>query len=251
MSRTKPRLKERSTPSPPPQARRCQKRRGLTPARLTLLTAALVLAGLTGWGWYGARRAHVQVQVEFPAPVVEPPVRAAAPPAPPAALPTGEVAQLAARVREATGLLWGLSVLALTEELQQRPATAARLVSLLAQRNSLPPGLQRTSTPTVLASDAAWLTVRYQATPLALEIVSLGRRPADGPPLLVRLDSAAPEVSGAVLLVAQRGAVVPPAQAFVPLAAFAPRDWRREPLRAGALTPAEQEVLHAWAQQYR
>jgi len=218
---------------------------GLTPGRLTWLSATLVFCSLSGLGWYGARRAHVNVQVDLAAPVVETASLTPAPTLSPAALPTGEVPQLAARVREATGLLLGLSVLALSEQLHQRPpATAAQLTQLLAARNLLPPGLQRTTTPAVLASEAAWLSVRYRAAPLALEIISVGRRATDGPALLVRLESAAPEASGTVLLIAQRGAVVPPAQAFAPLKAFAPRDWRVEPLRATALSPAEQEVLH-------
>jgi hypothetical protein len=171
-------------------------------------------------------------------------------PAPGAILPDGEVARLAMRAREATGLLMGLAVLAVNEQMNNRRLIAVEsLTSLMAQRNLFPPGVNWTETQGALSSDHATIYVRYRPQPLGIEIVSIGRERIDGPALIARL-TAGPGVSGALLLVARKTEGVRLPEPFAPLAGVAALNWSVEPLRERQFTPQEINTLNNWAQQY-
>ena len=91
----------------------------------------------------------------------------------PQEIPNGEVERMAARVREVSGLLYGLTLLAVTEQMNRRSVVNVQaLLQLMTSRNLLPPGMQLQPTAGALFSTRATLYVRYRPHPLGLEVVS-------------------------------------------------------------------------------
>lgn len=230
---------------------RSQKKRWCpSPPLIVTLTVVIVLAGMLFAGWLNARRYRVKARVEIAEPAIElqtsqPSVIATA-----AGLPDGEVARTAARVREVTGLLMGLAMHAITEQMSNRsPASADALVELMAKRNLLPPRVRQTSTRGVLISDCATIYVRYRSVPLGIEVASIGSERADGPAIIVRLAAGGDDNSGAVLLIARKAETTMPAP-FAPLSQIVAMGWNVEPLRERSFTPEEIEHLNAWTRQY-
>ncbi|MGH9851694.1 MAG: hypothetical protein ACREBD_17805, partial [Blastocatellia bacterium] len=98
----------------------------------------------------------------------------------------GEVSRTAERIGEATALALASSLYAATEQIKGRtPRTVRDLLSSLAAQNLLPPGLALTQTEGTLTSTYGSISVRYRPIPLGIEVVALGREPADGPALMV------------------------------------------------------------------
>src|SRR5262245_40406641 len=144
-----------------------------SPAIIAVATALVVIAGTMLIGWLNARRYRVNARVE-----IADPIAATTPfttPAfiNPASLPDGEVARLAARIREATGLLMGLALLAVTEQMSNRSlANVDALIERMAERDLIPPGIGRISIGGALGSDHATLHIRYRPLPSGIEVIS-------------------------------------------------------------------------------
>src|SRR2546422_10006485 len=88
-----------------------------SPALVVITTAIVVIAGTLLIGWLSARRYRVTARVEIADPEPLPEQLISQAPAPGAFLTDGEVARTAARIREADGLLMGLTVLSVSEQM--------------------------------------------------------------------------------------------------------------------------------------
>jgi hypothetical protein len=150
-----------------------------------------------------------------------------------AAMIDGEVARTAERVGEATALALSASLYAASEQIRGRAPRGARdLISGLAARNLLPPGLALTQVEGSLVSTYGAVSVRYRPEPLGVEVISLGHRPSDGPALIVRIPDELSEKGEAKLYIAgSLGAVRAPAP-FSPAAEVIALGWSQEPLRS-------------------
>src|SRR5262249_43477518 len=222
-----------------------------SPALVVMITALIVVAGPLLVGWLSARRYRVTARVEItdPAPFLERPI--SQPLTNDAFLPDGEVARLASRVPEATGLLMGLTMLAVSEQMSGRhPASAESLTTLMAARGLFPPGLTQTSAKGVLASERATIYVRYRAVPFGIEAVSVGREKTDGPAVIARLVTGGVEDSGAALLVAKKVENITMPRPFAPMTEIAALGWSVETLRERSFAPQEIDQLNEWAKQY-
>ncbi len=221
-----------------------------SPALIVTLTALVVIAGMLLAGWLNARRYRVKARVEIAEPAMENQTPQASAAGNTINLPDGEVAKTAARVREATGLLMGLTMLAITEQMNDRsPANADALVELMAKRNLLPPGIRQTLTKGVLISDRATIYLRYRPAPLGIEVISVGSKRSDGPSVIARLASGGDDNSAAVLLIAKKADAAIP-EPFAPHSQTLMAGWSIEPLRERSFTPEEVEQLNTWTRQY-
>lgn len=222
-----------------------------SPLAVVLATATLTLTTLLGIGWLNARRYRVNARVEIAAPaLLDPTVNVTAKPAQ-LALPNGEVERMAVRVREVAGLVYGLTLLAVTEQMHNRRiGNVQALLQLLAQRNLLPPGMQPQPTAGALTTERATLYVRYRPQPFGLEVVSVGSEPLDGPAVIARLTANGDEQTGALLLIAKQNTGVALPAPFAPLDQVVALGWQIEPLRERASTPNESDQLRQWAKQY-
>lgn len=221
-----------------------------SPPLIVTLTALVVIAGMLLAGWLNARRYRVKARVEITEPMIGDQTAMAATPGNTIDLPDGEVAKTAARVREATGLLMGLAMVAVTEQMNNRsPVSAEALIELMAKRNLLPPGIRQISAKGALVSDRAMIYLRYRPAPLGIEVASIGSERADGPAVIARLAAGGDDNSGAVLLIARK-AEAPLPVPFAPLSQIIAAGWNVEPLRERLFTPEEIEQLNAWARQY-
>jgi hypothetical protein len=145
----------------------------------------------------------------------------------------GEVARTAERIGEATALAFSASLYAASEQIRGRAPRGVRdLISGLAARNLLPPGLALTQVEGSLVSTHGAVSVRYRSEPLGIEVISLGYKPSDGPALIVRIPDELSEKGEAKLYVAgSLGAVRVPAP-FSPAAEVIALGWSQEPLRS-------------------
>jgi len=145
----------------------------------------------------------------------------------------GEVARTAERIGEATALALSASLYAASERLRGRTPRGARdLLSGLAAQNLLPPGLALTQVEGSLVSTYGNVSVRYRPLPLSIEVIALGRKPADGPALIVRIPDETPDKGEAKLYIAgSLGDVRVPAP-FSPAAEIIALGWSPEPLRS-------------------
>jgi hypothetical protein len=85
-------------------------------------------------------------------------------------------------------MLVSASIYAASEQTKGRTPRAVRdLLAGVAARALMPPGLASTQTEGVLASAHGTLSVRYRPVPLAIEVVSIGSKPENGPALIVRV----------------------------------------------------------------
>ena len=228
-----------------------QRRWRPAPITIVLTTTVVVIASLLGIGWLNARRYRVRARVEIAEPQIAQSAQRQATTTSTFQLPHGEVERIAVRVREVAGLLYGLTTLAVTEQLQQRRVTNVQaLLQLLATRNLSPPGMNLQANAGALVSARATLYVRYRPQPFGIEVVSVGHEQLDGPSVIGRLDSAASETTGAILLIAKRttGATLP--TAFAPLEQALALGWQLEALRPHTGAEAEMKQLEQWAQHY-
>jgi hypothetical protein len=218
---------------------------------IVALTVVIVIAGMLCTGWLNARRYRLNARVEIAEPALEPQTpQASAVTTTAKLLPDGEVARTAIRVREATGLVMGLAMLAITEQMNARsPANADALIELMAKRNLLPPSIRQTSTEGVLISGYATIYVRYRPAPFGIEVVSIGGERADGPAIIARLAAGSDDDSGAVLLLARKAEAPIPAP-FALISQILALGWNVEPLRERSFTAEEIERLNAWTRQY-
>lgn len=222
-----------------------------SPPSIVIATAALVMAVTLLAGWFNARSYRTKARVEIADPVIEASAPTSSITANASNLPDGEVARMALRVREATGVLIGLALLTVNEQMNNRNvASVDALIALMSARGLLPPGVKLTTTKSELASDHATIYVRFRPQPLGLEVVSIGRERLDGPPLIARLSTGGDDSTGALLLVAKRteGSNLP--EPFASSAEVSSLNWSVEPLRERQFTPQEIDSLNLWARQY-
>jgi hypothetical protein len=221
------------------------------PPVVVLTTAIILIAGMMLLGWLNARRYRVNALVEIADPAVSTDVMISPASLNIPGLPDGEVARMAVRVREATGLLMGLTVLALSEQMHNRdPANAEALLSLMTKRNLFPHGISHDLSKAVLESDRATIYIRFRSLPLGIEVLSIGRKMLDGPAVIARLVTGGQDDSAAVLLVAKKIEGVEIPNAFASLTEIAGLNWSIEPLRERAITSQESDELNNWARKY-
>ena len=141
----------------------------------------------------------------------------------------GEVARTAERIGEATALTLSVSLYAASEQIRGcAPRGAKDLLSGLAARNLLPPGLALTRVEGNLVSTYGNIWVRYRPEPLGVEVISVGRKLSDGPALIVRTPDELSEKGEAKLYVAgSLSAVIIPAP-FSPAAEVIALGWSPE-----------------------
>jgi hypothetical protein len=183
--------------------------------------------------------------VEVAAPQIEAvSAKASASPSP-RALPDGEVERTAARVREVSALVMGLTLLAVQEAIAGQPVPSSEsLTDRFVARQLLPPTIRSSSARAVLESDTAVLYVRYRVEPLALEVVSLGRTPDDGAPIIGRIVTGSNEHSALFIARQIKGAVLP--DPFLPAAQVIALNWSAEPWRERAFATQElEQIQHA------
>nr|WP_281722485.1 hypothetical protein [Nitrosomonas nitrosa] len=220
-----------------------------SPLLVTGATASFIILLVVSLNWLAVRRNRLTARVEIAPPIVEAAndKTTATPSAP--RLPDGEVERTALRVREASALVVGLTLFAVNEGLQRRPLL--RVEALTAQfvtAGLLPPGIAQDNNGGVLASPHANIYVRYRPSPLAVEVVSLGREDRDGPALIARIVTGAEETSGASLLLARQLGNIPIPDPFTPNAQMTALNWSIEPLRERSFTAPELAQLNAWLQ---
>ena len=218
-----------------------------SPLLVVFATALCVIAFMAFSNLLSARRSRINARVEIADPVVETAaVQSQAIPAAPA-LPDGEVERIAARVREVSAMVTGLTLLAVTEAIARRPApTVQSLTDRFVARGLVPPGITRHAANGVLESERGLIYVRYRPEPLAIEVVSIGRAPLDGPAIIGRLATGTDEESGAALFIAGRINGAPLPEPFAPSAQVAAMGWSAEPLRERTFSPEELEQVNAW-----
>lgn len=145
----------------------------------------------------------------------------------------GEVSRTADRIGEATALALSASLHAATEQLNQRtPRSVRDLLSGVAQKGLLPPGLAFTNTDGTLASASGTLAVRYRLAPLAIEVVAIGSKPEDGPALIVRVPDETSDKGEAKLFIAGQLTGVRIPAPFAHAAEVIALGWSPERLRA-------------------
>src|SRR5262249_27222997 len=99
----------------------------------------------------------------------------------------GEVARTADRIGAATALALSASLYAARENIKGRaPRAAVDLLAGVTAQNLLPPGVTLTQSGALVSAYGA-LSVRYRPAPLAVEIISVGHKPENGPALIVRI----------------------------------------------------------------
>jgi hypothetical protein len=145
----------------------------------------------------------------------------------------GEVARTAERIGEATALALSASLYAASEQIRGRaPRGANDLLSGLAARDLLPPGLALTRVDGNLVSTYSNIWVRYRPEPLGVEVISIGHKPSDGPALIVRIPDELSEKGEAKLYVAGSLSAVRVPAPFSPAAEVIALGWSPEFLRS-------------------
>ena len=113
----------------------------------------------------------------------------------------GEVSMTADRLRESAALAAAASLIAISER-TSRDAKGWSLLRRMAARNLLPPGATLTERPNALATPHGSLILyfrpasQWQAGALGVEVLSLGKDRASGPPLIVRVAGRLPGAAG-------------------------------------------------------
>jgi hypothetical protein len=145
----------------------------------------------------------------------------------------GEVARTAERTGEATALALSASLYAASEQIRGRaPRDARDLLSSLASRNLLPPGLALTQIEGNLVSTYGNVWVRYRPEPLGVEVISIGHKPSDGPALIVRIPDELSDKGEAKLFIADSLSDVRIPAPFAPSAEVIAMGWSPETLRS-------------------
>ncbi|MGH9935875.1 MAG: hypothetical protein ACREAM_06485 [Blastocatellia bacterium] len=218
-----------------------------SPLLVVFATAVCVIAFMAFSSRLSARRNRINARVEIAAPLVE--MAAARPQMIPAApvLPDGEVERTAARVREVSSLVVGLTLMSVNEAIARRPApNVTGLLDRFATNGLLPPGVRKHAAGGVLESDRAVIYARYRIEPLAIEIVSIGREPRDGQPIIGRITTGGDENASATLFIARQINGVSLPEPFTPTSQVAAMNWSVEPLRERTFTPQELDQVNAW-----
>lgn len=227
--------------------RRNRKRWRLSPPFVVLATSLCVIAFVILSSFASARRNRINARVEIAGPLVETATSQPQTTRMSLVLPDGEMERTAPRVREVSALVVGLTLLSVNEAIARRPAmNVVALVDRFAANGLLPPGVKKHTASGVLESDRAVIYARYRVEPLAVEIISIGREPKDGPPIIGRIATGADENASATLFIARQTISVSIPEPFAPITKVAAMNWSVEPLRERAFTPHELEQINTW-----
>ncbi len=227
--------------------RATKKRWRPAPFLVVSATTLCVIAFMVCASWLSARRNRINARVEIADPLVETAAAQSQPIPPAPILPDGEVERIAARVREVSALVVGLTLLSVNEAIARRPApNVVGLLERFAANGLLPPRMRKHAAGGVLESDRAVIYARYRVEPLAIEIVSIGREPKDGPPVIGRIATGGDENAGATLFIAHQinGMSLP--EPFTPTSQVAAMGWSVEPFRERVFSPQQLEQVNAW-----
>lgn len=217
------------------------------PCLIVFATALSVIAFMVCSSWLSARRNRLNARVEIADPLIEAAAAQSQPIQVAHVLPDGEMERTAARVREVSAMVAGLTLLAVNEAIASRPApTVQSLTDRFVARGLLPPGISRHAANGVFESERGLIYVRYRPEPPAIEVVSIGRAPLDGPAIVGRLATGTDNDSGAVLFIASRISGSPLPEPFAPTSQVAAMGWSVEPLRERTFSPLELEQVNAW-----
>ena len=146
---------------------------------------------------------------------------------------SGEVAHTAERIGEATALALAASLYAANEQIRGRTSrNVQNLLAGLAAQNLLPPNLTISQAEGTLVSLSGNLSVRYRPAPLAIEVVSIGSEPDNGPALIVRIPDEALKQGEAKLFVANSLSFIRVPAPFAPAPEVIALGWSPERLRA-------------------
>lgn len=158
----------------------------------------------------------------------------------------GEVYEQAEQIRQSGALAIGATLLAAQRSLEGKPIqTVESLISEVIESDLLPPGLINDVARKSVSSDYAVFYIRYRAEPLSIEVVSIGRRTADGVAIVVRLpDDGFSENALTYYMISKEGLQVP--GAFTPAAQLIASGWRPETFKASELSPQERESAKEW-----
>ncbi|MDQ3257139.1 MAG: hypothetical protein M3R15_25155, partial [Acidobacteriota bacterium] len=100
----------------------------------------------------------------------------------------GEIYRSEGRLREAGAVAVAASLAFIARSTERRPvANVDDLLTEIARRNLLPPGVELVANRTVLASERSMIHVRLRMQPFGVEVISLGRERHDGAALLLRV----------------------------------------------------------------
>jgi hypothetical protein len=227
--------------------RATKKRWRPAPILVVFATALCVIAFMVCSSWLSARRNRINARVEIADPIVEATAAQSQPIQAAYGLPDGEVERTAARVREVSALVVGLTLLSVKEAIARRPApNVVVLLDRFAAKGLLPPGVRKHVSGGVLESDRAAIYARYRVEPLAIEIVSIGRELKDGPPIIGRIVAGSDENEDAALFIARQINGVSLPEPFTPTSHVAAMGWNVEPFRERAFSPEELEQVNAW-----
>ena len=198
----------------------------LSPILIACLTASLIIAVSIVASYFRMRAIDPRVTVELgevangkPAPAGRTVI---------ATTIDGEVARTAERIGEATALALSVSLYAASEQIRGRAPRGGDLLSGLAARNLLPPGLALTPVEGNLVSTYSNIWARYRPEPLGVEVISIGHKPSDGPALIVRIPDELSEKGEAKLYVAGSLSAVRVPAPFSPAAEVIALGWSPE-----------------------
>jgi hypothetical protein len=227
--------------------RKIKRRWRPSPAFVVTATAVCVISLVIISNLITMRRSRINAKVEIAAPLIE--ITDAQTKKIPSAfnIPDGEVERTAIRVREASALAMGLTLLAVNEALASRPIlNVETLLTRLISRHLLPPGIKPQDSKGVLESVYAVIYVRYRTDPLAVEIVSIGRNEPDGPPIIARIATGSDENAGATLFLARQINDVAIPEPFAQASRITAMNWSIEPMRERSFSAQELEQINGW-----
>ena len=158
----------------------------------------------------------------------------------------GEVYDQAEQIRQSGALVVAATLFAATRSLEGKPIqTVESLFSGVVESGLLPPGLVLDVTTKSVNSDCAVFYLRYRREPLAVEVLSVGRRASDGVAILVRVpDDGFSENALTYYMISKDGLQAP--SAFTSAAQLTASGWRPEPFKATELSPQNRESVKAW-----
>ena len=100
----------------------------------------------------------------------------------------GEMYRSEGRLREASAVAIAASLAFIARSTERRPvANVEDLLTEIARRNLLPPGVEFIADRRILASERSMIHVRLRPQPFGVEVVSFGRERRDGAALLLRV----------------------------------------------------------------
>lgn len=226
---------------------RVPKKRRRSPVLIVFASAGCVIALMAVSNWLSARSNRINARVEIADPLVETAVARSQTRPAAILLPDGEVERTATRVREVSALALGLILLSVNDAIARSRATSvASLIDRFAMKGLLPPGIRKSAAGGVLESDRAVIYARYRLEPIAVEVVSIGREPKDGPPIIGRIATGGDENAGAILFIAREINGTPLPEPFAPVAQVSAMNWSVEPLRGRAFSQEELEQVNGW-----